>query len=696
MAFAGVTIDIVDKASRKLRGINDQTKKLQRSFTVLEKRNKGLTTRFNSLGKAIAAVGLVEFGRRSINTAASFEKLNLRLRLLTEATGQFSDAQAIAARGQKLFGISAVEATEGVTNITARLLPLGVSLKDIETTFIGFNTAAKLGGSSAIEASNAFRQLAQALGSGRLAGDEFRSVSEQVPLILKPLAEELGVSTGALKELAAQGKLTSDVVIRALSKLGKSGAKDLKAILENDPTQVFKNLQNEIELLQISIGKALLPATKEITGALTLLTSVINAVPPEITSFVVVTGTLITAFAVLKPLIVSVIGTLKTLKAIIVGITATTGGPLLALIAGVTTGIIGLTRAIIDTNKERDELNKLIKNGTAASLDERIETEENTLAQLRNADARGNAKRGIERQIKEQEKLIELLKEEATLKKSDEESDFGTDTSFRANRGITIEAAKPKPLTSRNDPRLLEQNLVRELRRKVELKKTEDEFDREILARKFQMIDNLKAIIANEKIKNKEQAISLETQLFEIEQAEILKRKLEETIDPAEELKQKFMDIGKSVEEGIVTNLTDAVMGTKSLAEAASNVLNNLKRQLVELAIQRAVSGIGEGIGGFLGKVFGKRARGGPVSAGGAFLVGEKGPEILQMGTKGGNIVPNDKLGGVVNNINISVDATGSSVAANEPSASQLGAAIGAAVQAEIVKQKRPGGLLTR
>ena len=85
-----------------------------------------------------------------------------------------------------------------------------------------------------------------------------------------------------------------------------------------------------------------------------------------------VTGTLITAFTVLKPLIVSVIGTLKTLKAIIIGITATTGGPLLALIAGVTTGIVGLTRAIIDTNKERDELNKLIKNGTAASLEDII------------------------------------------------------------------------------------------------------------------------------------------------------------------------------------------------------------------------------------------------------------------------------------------------------------------------------------
>ena len=220
MAFASVVIDVVDKASSKLKKVNDASKKLSRSFNVLEKRNKGITRGFKGLAKVVAAVGLVEFGRRSIATAANFQKLELRLKLLTEATGQFSDAQKIATKGQELFGISATEALDGVTNITARLLPLGVSLQDIETTFIGFNTAAKLGGASAIEASNAFRQLAQALGSGRLAGDEFRSVSEQVPLILKPLADELNVSTGELKELAAQGKLTSEVVIRALRKLG--------------------------------------------------------------------------------------------------------------------------------------------------------------------------------------------------------------------------------------------------------------------------------------------------------------------------------------------------------------------------------------------------------------------------------------------------------------------------------------------
>ena len=246
MAYSSVIIDVVDKASNKLKKINAAANKSAKDFAKLDKRVGGITKRFNKFGQVIAAGALLEIGRRSIQTAADFQRLELRLKVLTEQTGEFAQAQAIATRGQKLFGMSATEALEGVTNITARLKPLGVSLQDIETTFIGFNTAAKLGGSSAIEASNAFRQLAQALGSGRLAGDEFRSVSEQVPLILKPLADELNVSTGALKQLAAEGKLTSDVVIRALRKLGSSGAEDLKKILENDPTQVFKNLQNEV------------------------------------------------------------------------------------------------------------------------------------------------------------------------------------------------------------------------------------------------------------------------------------------------------------------------------------------------------------------------------------------------------------------------------------------------------------------
>ena len=164
MAESVVTLRVdASGATRALQGVQRRTNALEKSFG-------GLKTAISG-----AALGLL--ARQAVRTSINFDKLNLRLGLLTKATGDFSAAQKIATDGQKLFGLSATEALEGVTNITARLKPLGVSLEDIRTTFIGFNTAAKLGGANAQEASNAFRQLAQALGSGRLAGDEFRSVS---------------------------------------------------------------------------------------------------------------------------------------------------------------------------------------------------------------------------------------------------------------------------------------------------------------------------------------------------------------------------------------------------------------------------------------------------------------------------------------------------------------------------------------
>ena len=181
----------------------------------------------------------------------------------------------------------------------------------------------------------------------------------------------------------------------------------------------------------------------------------------------------------------------------------------------------------------------------------------------------------------------------------------------------------------------------------------------------------------------------------------------------AEDLKNTFMEIGKSVEDGVVQGLTDAVMGTKSLAEAASGVLNRLKRQLVEVAMQRAVSGLGNAVGGFLGNVFGggkkrgglggiigglfgRRASGGPVSAGGAFVVGERGPEILQMGSRGGNIIPNNKIsGGTVNNITINVDSSGMDTqGSSEQGGRQFGELIASVVQSTIIQEQRSGGLL--
>ena len=193
-----------------------------------------------------------------------------------------------------------------------------------------------------------------------------------------------------------------------------------------------------------------------------------------------------------------------------------------------------------------------------------------------------------------------------------------------------------------------------------------------------------------------------------------------EITSEADQLKEKFMEIGQGIEDGIVSGLTDAVMGTKTLAEAATSVLNNLKRKLVEVAIQRAVSGIGNFFGNALSGIFGggKKsssfsgfpnafntsfdtgllgfANGGRPPVGKASLVGEKGPEIF-VPRSAGTIVPNDKIGGGVTNVvTVNVDASGSAVSGNNADATVLGQVIGQAVQAQLIKEKRAGGLLTR
>ena len=84
-------------------------------------------------------------------------------------------------------------------------------------------------------------------------------------------------------------------------------------------------------------------------------------------------------------------------------------------------------------------------------------------------------------------------------------------------------------------------------------------------------------------------------------------------------------------------------------------------------------------------------ANGGTAMAGKSYVVGEEGPELFTPG-RTGSIAPNNAMGG--SNIVVNVDASGSNVEGSGQQAKALGQAIGAAVQAEIVKQKMPGGLL--
>ena len=83
MAFASVVIDVVDKASNKLKAINNQANKAARDFSKLDKRAGGITKSFNRLGKVVASVGLLELEGVQLILLLIFQKLELRLKLLT-------------------------------------------------------------------------------------------------------------------------------------------------------------------------------------------------------------------------------------------------------------------------------------------------------------------------------------------------------------------------------------------------------------------------------------------------------------------------------------------------------------------------------------------------------------------------------------------------------------------------------------
>ena len=131
---------------------------------------------------------------------------------------------------------------------------------------------------------------------------------------------------------------------------------------------------------------------------------------------------------------------------------------------------------------------------------------------------------------------------------------------------------------------------------------------------------------------------------------------------------------------------------TKSLAEAASNTLRQLASQLLRFGINAGLGSLGGDDGvGFFSRLF-PRALGGSVSSNRPYMVGERGPELFIPGAQG-NIMPNHAMGS--SNIVVNVDASGTQAQGDQPNAKALGSAIGAAVQAELIKQKRPGGLLS-
>lgn len=334
MAEAVVRISVKDLASAVLRKIRAATKQAETGFERLKSAGGTLSGVLAGVGAGAALKGIISSGVEADRTAR-------RLKILSEGFGETEELSKIAGEAAKTYAIGNTQAANAVADLYGRLRPTGIGLADIKTTFLGVNTAAAKMNLTAAETDGVLLQLSQALGSGTLQGDELRSVMERLPAVGQAVAESMGVTVGELKALGAEGKLTTDVVIKGLQELSKQKPP------EPDAYKVFSKALADLSTI---IGTQLLPAFTPLVQFAGKLISLFGQLPGPlqtvIAGFVALGGALVIAapiISVLAPALSALPALFAAITGVIGSVVAalTGGGGLLGAIAAVFTGPVG-------------------------------------------------------------------------------------------------------------------------------------------------------------------------------------------------------------------------------------------------------------------------------------------------------------------------------------------------------------------
>ncbi|MEQ5179298.1 tape measure protein [Proteus genomosp. 6] len=152
---------------------------------------------------------------------------------------------------QRIFDIS--QTTRSSLDATATLYArlergtreYNTSAEDLAKLTTIINQGFIVSGATATEAENAIIQLSQGIASGVLRGEEFNSVAEQGSRLMVALADSLGVSIGQLRKMAAEGKLTTDVVVKGLLSQGDAIGKEF-AKTTRTMSQAFQEAGNNL------------------------------------------------------------------------------------------------------------------------------------------------------------------------------------------------------------------------------------------------------------------------------------------------------------------------------------------------------------------------------------------------------------------------------------------------------------------
>lgn len=225
--FATLGIQITstgaDKANNDIKSVGNNAKYTEQAIQSF----------MGTMGKlrALMAAGLgVQGFNQIVQMADKMNTLNTQVKLVSKSTQEFTTAQ------RKLFEISqntrgSLEATTTLYVRSSRALKdLGYSQQRVLNFTETLNKAMAVGGVGAQEQASALFQLSQALGSGRLQGDEFRTIAEAAPIILDTIAEYMGKSRAEVKALGSEGKITAEIIFKAMETASGKIAKEFEGM----------------------------------------------------------------------------------------------------------------------------------------------------------------------------------------------------------------------------------------------------------------------------------------------------------------------------------------------------------------------------------------------------------------------------------------------------------------------------------
>jgi len=343
VANVAINVDAAN-AIQQLNRVKSASQDVQGGFERAASRARGLGSALvSALGPLLSMAAVLKTVKDGLDIAFERGQAEQRLRNLTGSTEEFNVAMALASQSSQKFGLTQTEATKALADVYGRLKGVGFGLQETGQIYQGFNAIALQSGLAGEEAAGAFFQLSQALGKGKLNGDEFVIVAERMPQLLDAIATTTGKSRGELQGMAAAGQITSQVLYEALA--GAASASDNLNGKLTTQQQAFNSLRQASDELLASIGQAFAPAV--IAGA-QLLSDALVAIREKMPLIVAAAQSLLAPFMAIGSVVLPAVkagfeGVLNNIQPIIQ--TATFFGTFIGILKGITIATTAWTAA---------------------------------------------------------------------------------------------------------------------------------------------------------------------------------------------------------------------------------------------------------------------------------------------------------------------------------------------------------------